>query len=105
MTTDEDMRRAKREMEEAAIEAGRAYEEAVRDHLQERLRQFDPDRGEFKLELVGQYPDTKLLIAGKGLATARPRTWQFDLWKGWLWEDSGGDVGGTATMIYANMDD
>jgi hypothetical protein len=66
---------------------------------------MDADKGDYTLDLVGHYPDTKLNVSGLGLASGRPMKWEFALWE--FWEDSGtaATVDGTAILIWANMDD
>jgi hypothetical protein len=64
------------------------------------LRKFDPEKGDYAVELEGSFPDTKIKIAGCNIRTEEPTEWEFRLWD--FWEDWG-TVNGTATVIYAQL--
>ena len=84
----------------------RACEQAIVEGLRSLITRVFPGRGHFEFELVGEYPDTELHIAGRGLKTGRPQRWTFPLWKGQMFDDvDPGDVEETVVMIFAGMAD
>ena len=88
-----------------AIPDKRAFEEAVAASLASLLARMDADKGKYTIELVGAFPDTKLKVAGRGLASGRPMEWEFSVWEFWADDGTAATVEGTAVLIWANMDE
>ncbi|HEX3510599.1 MAG TPA: hypothetical protein VHT27_05805 [Solirubrobacteraceae bacterium] len=92
-------------MDAGAITDKRAYEEAVASYLASILKRRDAQSGEYEIALIGEYPDTKLKVAGNGLASGRPMKWEFAVWEFWADDFTDKTVPGLAAMLWANMDD
>jgi hypothetical protein len=78
-----------------------AYEQAVADGLAARLKAWQSNKGDYVITLVGCYLDTKLNVSGRKIRTGEPIQWEFARWE--IWQDWG-NVNGTTTVIYGNMD-